>query len=201
MADLSIERSLRDGQAAQRIAGVDEAGRGPVAGPVVAAAVVLDPDRVPDGLADSKTLPAKRREQLFEMISADAETAVAFVGVDVIDRINILRAAMLAMHTAVARLGMRPDHVLVDGPFLPEGLPCPGRAVVRGDSISASIAAASIVAKVSRDRHMSELALQFPRYGWERNAGYLTREHREALLQHGVTQHHRRSFRPIHKML
>ncbi|MDO5648325.1 ribonuclease HII [Paracoccus sp. (in: a-proteobacteria)] len=186
---------------AQRIAGVDEVGRGPIAGPVTAAAVVLDPDNIPPGLNDSKKLTAARREMLAEWVMTHCDWAVAHVDVAEIDRINILQAAHLAMCRAVAGLRHAPDFVLVDGNRLPRDLTTPAQAVVKGDARSVSIAAASIVAKVLRDRIMVDLAQQHPGYGWDVNAGYPTPAHKTALLDLGITPHHRRSFKPIHNIL
>lgn len=183
-----------------RVAGVDEVGRGPWAGPVLAAAVVLDPDKVPSGLDDSKKLSRQKREQLSDAILAVAQIGIGIVDVPDIDRLNILHATMEAMHRAIAALPESPGHVLIDGNRLPD-LDLPATAVVKGDGLSASIAAASIIAKVRRDRMMAELAESYPVYGWERNAGYGTAEHRAALDRHGVTCHHRRSFKPIAALL
>ncbi|WP_127901511.1 ribonuclease HII [Solirhodobacter olei] len=186
---------------AARVAGVDEVGRGPLAGPVTAAAVVLDPARIPEGLRDSKALSAARRAALAEEIAAVAEVSIAHASVAEIDALNILRASHLAMERAVAGLAGPPDHVLIDGNLIPRGLTLPAEAVVKGDARVLSIAAASIVAKVARDAIMVDLAQQHPGYGWERNAGYPSKQHREALQDLGVTPHHRRSFAPVHKML
>lgn len=194
-----IERDLR--QTHDRIAGVDEVGRGPWAGPVTAAAVVLDPARIPEGLRDSKALSAGRRRALALEIHASAEVAIVHVGVEVIDRINILQASLLAMRQALEQLHPPPGMALIDGRHLPADLPCPGRALIKGDARAESIAAASIVAKVARDEMMVALSQQHPGYGWERNAGYGTAAHSEGLRQHGVTPHHRRSFKPIHNIL
>ena len=183
------------------VAGVDEAGRGPWAGPVVAAAVVLDPARVPAGLDDSKKLSAKRREMLAVEIRAVSEVGVGVGSVAEIDEINIARANDLAMARALAVLPVRPGFVLVDGNWVPRVLDLPARAIPKGDTLSLSIAAASIIAKVTRDRIMGDLATQHPGYGWERNQGYGTAEHRAALERLGVTPHHRRSFKPIHNIL
>lgn len=183
------------------IAGVDEAGRGPLAGPVVAAAVVLDPRRPIAGLADSKTLSATRRAALEIRIKADAlHWAVASASVAEIDRMNILRATLLAMQRAVAALAVVPGEALVDGNHLP-ALECPGRAVVGGDALHAVISAASILAKQERDRRMSALAGVCPQYGFERHKGYPTRAHLEALQRHGVSVHHRRSYAPVKRLL
>ena len=186
---------------ARIVAGVDEVGRGPLCGPVTAAAVILDPARIPPGITDSKALSATRRDQLFDQIMACAHVCVAHASVEEIDALNILQATFLAMRRAVAGLPLAPDHLLVDGNRLPRDLPCRAEAVVKGDARSLSIAAASIVAKVTRDRIMVDLAQQHPGYGWENNAGYPTSEHLAALLNLGVTPHHRRSFRPVHNIL
>jgi ribonuclease HII len=178
------------------VAGCDEAGRGPLAGPVVAAAVVLDPDRVPDGLADSKALSAARREELLHVILTTAQVGVACVSHSEIDAINIRQASRLAISRALAALPCAPDFALVDGND-PPPLPCDVEAIVKGDATVASIAAASIVAKVVRDRMMRRLALLYPAYGFETNVGYATAVHREALEAHGPCPFHRRSFAPI----
>jgi ribonuclease HII len=183
------------------VCGIDEAGRGPWAGPVVAAAVILDPAAIPDGLDDSKRLTAKRREALFAELDGCAVIGIGRASVEEIVAMNILQASFLAMRRAVASLGRRPALALVDGHILPPGLPCPARPLVGGDGLALSIAAASIVAKVARDRIMVALAQQFPGYGWETNVGYGTPEHAEALARLGVTPHHRRSFEPVHRML
>ena len=201
-ADDGLERALRArlGRAA-RICGVDEAGRGPWAGPVHAAAVIFAPGEAPAGLADSKTLSAARRAALAEAIKASAAGwAVAFASVEEIDAMGVGRAADLAMCRAVGALGAVAA-ALVDGNRLPRGLPCPGEAAVGGDARSVSIAAASILAKTVRDAVMDDLDAEAPVYGWARNRGYGTPEHAAALARYGVTQHHRRSFRPIHKIL
>jgi len=184
-----------------RVAGIDEVGRGPLAGPVVAAAVILDPGRVPPGLRDSKQLSATRRQSLHDAICSDAQVSVAEASVAEIDALNILRASLLAMRRALSGLFPPAEFALIDGNRLPDDLPCPARAVVGGDARCLSVAAASIVAKVRRDRIMAELARDWPGYGWEVNAGYPTRAHRVALSQLGVSPHHRRSFAPIRNML
>jgi len=184
-----------------RVAGVDEAGRGPLAGPVVAAAVRLDPGRMPPGLNDSKALSARARDRLFDALHEMAEFAIGEASVAEIDQLNILRASHLAMVRAIDGLPQQPGLVLIDGNLLPRGLKIAGQAVIKGDTLSLSIAAASIVAKVMRDSIMVDLAQQHPGYGWERNAGYPTAEHREALVRLGPTPHHRRSFGPVHKIL
>lgn len=184
-----------------RLAGVDEVGRGPLAGPVIAAAVILDPANIPEGLADSKALSAKKREFLNGLILQSSWVGVGEASVEEIDEINILQASLLAMERAVTALPQVPQHLLVDGNKLPKTLPCPATAVVKGDARSQSIAAASIVAKTRRDAIMQDLAQQFPGYGWEKNAGYPTKQHREALVKIGLTPHHRRSFKPVHNIL
>ncbi|AOZ68148.1 ribonuclease HII [Rhodobacter xanthinilyticus] len=184
-----------------RVAGVDEVGRGPLCGPVTAAAVVLDPARIPEGLNDSKKLSARRRAELFEEIVASADYCIAHASVEEIDALNILQASHLAMCRAVAGLARAPGHVLVDGNRLPRDLGLSAEALVKGDARSVSIAAASILAKEARDRLMVDLAQQYPGYGWEKNAGYPTKDHLSALLDLGVTPVHRRSFRPVHNIL
>ncbi|MBD3679840.1 MAG: ribonuclease HII [Rhodobacteraceae bacterium] len=198
--DFSFETAALD-RGAHLVAGVDEVGRGPLAGPVTAAAVRLDPENIPVGLNDSKALTARRRDALYDEIRAVADVSVVHVSVEEIDQINILQASLLAMRRAVAGLKTPPDHLLVDGNRLPDPLPCSAEAVVKGDARSLSIAAASIIAKVERDRLMEDLARQHPGYGWEKNAGYPTKAHLEALKTLGVTPHHRRSFAPVHNIL
>jgi ribonuclease HII len=190
----SLEMELAAGG---RVAGVDEAGRGPLAGPVVAAAVILCPDTGPDLAAmldDSKKLTADQRLAAFLALRAStAEIGIGAASVAEILRLNILHASMLAMRRAVARLGPPPDLALIDGNYPPR-LGCEVRCVVGGDGLCLSIAAASIVAKVVRDRAMARLAARFPGYGWEANAGYATVLHREALYRLGPTRHHREAF-------
>lgn len=198
--DLSFETELTS-RGVLPVAGTDEVGRGPLAGPVVAAAVILDPGKVPGGLADSKILTATARERLFDLILRDAQVGIGQASVAEIDALNILRAAHLAMCRAIAALPIPPGHVLVDGNLIPRGLTIPATAIIKGDGICASIAAASIIAKVTRDRLMVDLAQQFDAYGWERNSGYPTREHLERLKSHGVTPHHRTTFKPVHNIL
>ncbi|MEZ5926619.1 MAG: ribonuclease HII [Hyphomicrobiaceae bacterium] len=178
------------------IAGIDEAGRGPLAGPVVAAAVILDPACIPEGLDDSKRLTPEARERLFTDLSRSAEIGVGIADVHRIDRDNILRATLWAMAEAARRLGRRPATALVDGNRAPE-LDCTIETIVSGDAKVASIAAASIVAKVTRDRAMRELADRYPAFGFERHKGYGTAEHLAALRRLGPTPEHRRSFAPV----
>ncbi len=182
------------------IAGVDEAGRGPWAGPVVAAAAILDKQKLPDGINDSKKLSHAKRDRLYDEILSSAKVGVGIATVDEIDTLNILQASLLAMSRAVELLGVLPDIALVDG-NRPPNLHCPVKAIVGGDASCLSIAAASIIAKVTRDRIMCQLAKECPGYGWERNAGYGTKEHQAGLSSLGVTEHHRRSFAPIKTLL
>ncbi|MDP6604576.1 MAG: ribonuclease HII [Rhodospirillales bacterium] len=203
MPDFRLETAARkDG--ADVIAGVDEAGRGPWAGPVVAAAVILDAERLwpelASGLDDSKKLARRRRIELFAALGECAEIALGIADVAEIDTRNILVATMEAMRRAVAGLAAAPQIALVDGITRPP-LSCDVRCVVKGDARSLSIAAASIAAKVTRDGIMAGLASAYPGYGWERNAGYGTAEHREALERLGPTPHHRRTFAPVARLL
>jgi ribonuclease HII len=194
MPDLSLELA-----AGGRVAGIDEAGRGPWAGPVVAAALVLRPD-IPTTLTqridDSKKLRPAVRALLFEKLQEHADIGIGIASVAEIDYLNILQATMVAMQRALVAIGIAPDFVLVDGNKLPD-LPCPARPIVRGDGRSLTIAAASIAAKVTRDNLMVALAAQHPGYGWERNMGYGTPEHRDALDTRGPTALHRFSFAPV----
>mgnify|MGYP000949182093 CR=1 FL=1 len=178
------------------IAGVDEAGRGPWAGPVVAAAVILDPDKIPANIDDSKTLDEDSRAFLYRRIMKVAIVGVGIADVDRIDRENILGATLWAMAEAVSQLGETPKLVLVDGDKTPR-IPMSVRAIVKGDSKCLSIAAASIIAKVTRDRLMMDFARAYPGYGFERHKGYGTPEHQAAIAKLGVSALHRRSFRPV----
>jgi ribonuclease HII len=181
------------------IAGTDEAGRGPLAGPVVAAAVILDADAIPAGLNDSKKLTAARREALYEEILATATVSIASSGAAHIDRRDIRKASLDAMRRAVAGLALPPAHVLCDGRDVPEGLICSGSAVIKGDARSLSIAAASIIAKVMRDRMMDRAAKIYPAYGFDAHAGYGTKVHLNAIAEHGACMLHRMSFRPLRR--
>lgn len=178
-------------------AGVDEAGRGPLAGPVVTAAVILDPARPIDGLADSKTLSARRRAVLADEIRRSAWVGIGIAEPAEIDRLNILHATMSAMARAVARLPVQPRHVLIDGNRVPDGLPCPAEAIVKGDAREPAIAAASILAKTLRDRLMTEAAIRWPGYGFEGHKGYPSKAHRERLLALGPCPIHRISYAPV----
>jgi ribonuclease HII len=183
-----------------KVAGIDEVGRGPLAGPVTAAAVVLPAGAIPDGLRDSKQLTPARRAVLAAQILAVAEVSIGHATVAEIDRLNILQAALLAMERAATGL-VGVDYHLIDGNNIPQGLRGRAQSLVKGDSLSLSIAAASIVAKVTRDQIMVDLAQQHPGYGWDRNAGYPTAEHLVALKNLGVTPWHRCSFAPVHNIL
>lgn len=181
--------------------GVDEVGRGPLAGPVVAAAVILHKDRPIEGLADSKKLSAKRREQLDVLIRERALAwHIAWASVEEIDQLNILQASLLAMQRAVAGLSLQPELALIDGNRCPI-LPMPARAIIKGDSKVAAISAASILAKVYRDSELQKLHLAFPQYGFAQHSGYPTEQHRAALKVHGPSPHHRRSFAPVKELL
>jgi|TARA_R110002049_G_scaffold44333_5_gene130040 ribonuclease HII len=198
--DYEFERAAI-AQGFSTIAGVDEVGRGPLAGPVTAAAVVLSPDRIPKGLNDSKALTAKARERLYDEIMTCADVCIAHASVQEIEDLNILRASHLAMTRALAGLGKPADYALIDGNMIPRDLTLPAQTIVKGDARSVSISAASIVAKICRDRIMVDLAQQHPGYGWETNMGYGSKRHIAALQNLGVTPHHRRLFKPVHNIL
>ncbi|MEX2166740.1 MAG: ribonuclease HII [Methyloceanibacter sp.] len=183
------------------VVGIDEAGRGPWAGPVVVAAVILNPDRIPKGLNDSKLLTPEAREDRYVEIMATASVAIAIGQVRRIDRDNILQASLWGMRLAYRALGVPVGSALIDGNIIPRRFPSPARAVVGGDGLSLSVAAASIIAKVTRDRIMVKLARRYRRYGWESNKGYGTPEHALAVKKHGVCTHHRRSFSPIERAI
>ena len=184
-----------------RIAGVDEAGRGPLAGPVIAGAVILDPDKPIEGLRDSKRLSASRRDELFDQIRERALAwAVGRADVEEIDRINILQATMLAMSRAVEALQPSADHALIDGNRCPD-LSCTSRAIIKGDSKVPAISAASIMAKVTRDREMLDLDMRYPGYGLAQHKGYPSKAHIEALESLGVTPVHRRSYAPVRRII
>ena len=211
MPDFTLEMAEGAGEG-RIVIGLDEAGRGPWAGPVTAAAAWLDPARLPRRLLarldDSKKLAPHARDEIYAQLVGEVAAerdgavvvAVGWASVAEIDRLNILQASLLAMRRAAEALPISPAAALVDGKHVPD-LSCPGRPVVRGDSRSYSIAAASIVAKVTRDRHMQTLAREHPGYGWERNRGYGTAQHAAALRRLGVTEQHRRSFRPVRETL
>lgn len=193
--DLKYERRASR-RGARVVAGVDEAGRGPLAGPVVVSAVILNRWSIPDGLNDSKVLPPDAREALYEKIMRTATVAVVVASPSVILRLNILQATLWAMRQAVMSLQLTPDHVLIDGNIVPKELPCGGEAVVGGDGKSVSIAAASIVAKVTRDRMCRIMHCEEPAYGFDGHKGYSTPEHLAALSTHGPGRHHRMDFAP-----
>jgi len=190
--DLAIDTSCP-----QPVCGVDEAGRGPLAGPVVAAAVILDPARMPAGIDDSKALTETRRERLFDAIMVQAKVGIGRATVAEIGQLNILQASLLAMRRAVLALPAAPAFALIDGNRLPDDLPCPARAVIGGDRRAVSIAAASIIAKVTRDREMREIARRFPDYGFEAHKGYGTAAHLAALNRLGPCPEHRLDFAPV----
>ena len=198
MPDMMLELACPNGP----VCGVDEAGRGPLAGPVCVAAVILDPARRIDGLNDSKQLSERRREALYPLI---VERALAwrteFVEAGEIDALNILQATMAGMRRAVAALSPCAQHALIDGNRVPDGLRCPATAIIGGDASEPSIMAASILAKVARDARMRELHAQFPQYGFDRHKGYPSAMHREALRTHGPCPQHRRSFAPVQRAL
>ncbi len=199
MPHLTLELNL----APARVCGVDEAGRGPWAGPVVASAVLFRTgDAIPDGLNDSKKLSRRTREQLFEqLLAANIAHGIGIASAEEIDTLNIWGATQLAMRRAIAGLPFTPEHALIDGKIKPKSMPCVCHPVIGGDGISLSIAAASILAKVTRDRLMEEYATTFPHYGFERHAGYGTAQHQRALKEHGPCAIHRRSFAPIRALL
>ena len=202
MPDFALERAAGAGEVL--VAGIDEAGRGTLAGPVVAAAVVFDRPKLPRNVArainDSKLLLPAERLRLAPVIASHGRIGIGWATVVEIDQINILRATLLAKRRAVDRLGVVPAVALVDG-TVPPNLPCAVRTVVDGDRLSLCIAAASIIAKVTRDRIMTGLAYAYPGYGWQRNAGYGTPEHQAAIERLGITPQHRRSFRPISQLM
>ena len=203
MPDFTYEKSF---SGATLTAGIDEAGRGPWAGPVVAGAVVFPNLEISDSLArgldDSKKLTAAKREALFdELRRSNALIGCGMASVEEIDALNILQATFLAMRRAVESLSAVPDFAIVDGNKIPPELPCPARFLIKGDALSLSVAAASIVAKVTRDRLMRDLAKEFPYYGWEKNAGYGTKAHQDGLAAHGVCVHHRKSYAPVQRIL
>jgi ribonuclease HII len=203
MPDFSLETKYFN-RGLRSISGVDEAGRGSWAGPVVAAAVVFEKKELPNivniGLDDSKKLSPKRRRDFFDIIQDNADVGVGLASVVEIDQINILQATFLAMDRALGNLQVTPDYTLIDGDKVPP-VRYRAEAIVKGDSRSISIAAASIVAKVTRDELMIELGLNFSNYAWERNMGYGTKKHKEGLERFGVTEHHRKSYKPIINIL
>lgn len=208
MPDFLLETHAQTQLGHKIIAGVDEVGRGPWAGPVMACAVVIDLTRLPptvaDRMHDSKKLTEKQRQSLYPELVQCVDYAIGQCSVAEIDQHNILQATMIAMTRAVQGLPHRPDYILVDGNRMPTpaiGWDYDGECVIKGDATSLSIAGASIIAKVTRDKLMAELAQQHPHYGWETNAGYGTKTHQQGLATHGITKHHRKSFAPIAKIL
>jgi len=203
MPDYHFE-NLAGREKGQIICGVDEVGRGPLAGPVVAAAAILPEGGLPEDIRplirDSKKLTPKRREALFPLLTGCCCYAVAECSVEEIDEINILQASLLAMHRAIQGLKTPPHHALIDGNKAPPNLSCPTTLIVKGDDKSLSIAVASIIAKVTRDKLMQKLAIEHPGYGWEKNAGYGTAQHLEALQSLGPTVWHRTSFAPVARL-
>lgn len=185
-----------------KVCGLDEVGRGPLAGPVVAACVYIQNQNLPFlyDVNDSKKLSAKKRESLYEQIIQSCSYGIGECSIDEIDEINILQASLLAMRRAYYNMSISCEHALIDGDK-PAELPCSMTTVIKGDSVSTSIAAASIIAKVTRDRIMQKLDCTFPEYGWASNAGYGSKKHREALYRYGITPHHRRTFSPIRQIL
>lgn len=203
MPDFEFEKSLN---ANGLISGIDEAGRGPWAGPVVAGAVIFPDLEISDFLRntlnDSKKLTAAKREKLFEELhQSNALIGIGMASVDEIDALNILQATFLAMRRALENLPKQPSFAIIDGNKVPPQMPCPARFLIKGDALSLSVAAASIIAKVTRDRIMTDLAKEFPYYAWEKNAGYGTKAHQEGLKEHGICIHHRKSYAPIKKFL
>lgn len=194
--DFGFERRAME-EGFSLIAGLDEAGRGPLAGPVVAAAVILDPDNIPDGLNDSKALTAARREELFALILASSTVAIASASAREIDRTDIRKASLTAMRRALCSLPRPAHYALIDGRDVPPGLHCPGKALVKGDARSVSVAAASIIAKVTRDRMMTRACAVYPAYGFSKHMGYASVVHRMAIAEHGPCPLHRMTFRPL----
>jgi len=199
LADLTLEKHVGG-----LVAGIDEAGRGPWAGPVVAAAVIIDPRKISLEFAgkidDSKKLSKPRREYIANHLKLFAKIGIGASGIKEIEKLNILQATLKAMQRAIYALPVEPDFALVDGNQIPS-LPCAAKSIIKGDSISLSVAAASIVAKVTRDRIMHKLSMRYPDYGWDRNSGYGTSQHSKGLEKFGVTPHHRKMFAPIIKIL
>lgn len=193
--DFSYEKSLMNQY--PLICGIDEVGRGPLAGPVTACAVIIQNPEPLLMVNDSKTLSAKKRDMLYDLVWQNAHVAVGHASVAEIDRLNILQATFVAMCRAVEKLPVQPQYAIIDGNKIPKGLTIPAEAVVKGDAKVLSVAAASIVAKVTRDRIMAKLAKDHPHFGWESNAGYGSKQHLDALMQHGPTPFHRHSFAPV----
>lgn len=199
MPDLSIEKN-KNNLNYKLIAGVDEAGRGPWAGPVYSAAVILDISKIPAEINDSKKMSEKKRDEIYSRIVSEHHYSIGVADVNEIDELNILQASLLSMKRAITNLRLNPDFVLIDGVHRPN-LDVDSENIIRGDSKSLSIAAASIIAKVERDRFMKKIDEEYPCYNWKKNKGYGTKEHQNALNIHGISKHHRKSFSPIRKIL
>ena len=199
MPDLSIEKN-KNNLNYKLIAGVDEAGRGPWAGPVYSAAVILDISKIPAEINDSKKMSEKKRDEIYSRIVSEHHYSIGVADVNEIDELNILQASLLSMKRAITNLHLYPDFVLIDGVHRPN-LDVDSENIIRGDSKSLSIAAASIIAKVERDRFMKKIDEEYPCYNWKKNKGYGTKEHQNALNIHGISKHHRKSFSPIRKIL
>ena len=199
MPDLSIEKK-KNNLNYKLIAGVDEAGRGPWAGPVYSAAVILDTANIPEEINDSKKMSEKKRNEINSRIVSEHHYAVGIADVNEIDELNILQASLLSMKRAIANLLLKPDFVLIDGAHKP-ALDIDSENIIKGDNKSLSIAAASIIAKVERDQFMKKIDEEYPHYNWKKNKGYGTKEHQNALNVHGISEHHRKSFSPIRKIL
>tara|TARA_B100000029_G_scaffold423455_1_gene430640 strand:- start:455 stop:1063 length:609 start_codon:yes stop_codon:yes gene_type:complete len=197
--DLSIEKN-KNNLNYKLIAGVDEAGRGPWAGPVYSAAVILDISKIPAEINDSKKMSEKKRDEIYSRIVSEHHYSIGVADVNEIDELNILQASLLSMKRAITNLHLNPDFVLIDGVHRPN-LDVDSENIIRGDSKSLSIAAASIIAKVERDRFMKKIDEEYPCYNWKKNKGYGTKEHQNALNIHGISKHHRKSFSPIRKIL
>ncbi len=199
MPDLSIEKN-KNNLNYKLIAGVDEAGRGPWAGPVYSAAVILDISKIPAEINDSKKMSEKKRDEIYSRIVSEHHYSIGVADVNEIDELNILQASLLSMKRAITNLHLNPDFVLIDGVHRPN-LDIDSENIIKGDSKSLSIAAASIIAKVERDRFMKKIDEEYPCYNWKKNKGYGTKEHQNALNIHGISKHHRKSFSPIRKIL
>ena len=199
MPDLSIEKK-KNNLNYDLIAGVDEAGRGPWAGPVYSAAVILDTANIPAEINDSKKMSEKKRNEIYSRIFSEHHYAVGIADVNEIDELNILQASLLSMKRAITNLLLKPDFVLIDGAHKP-ALDIDSENIIKGDNKSLSIAAASIIAKVERDQFMKKIDEEYPHYNWKKNKGYGTKEHQNALNVHGISEHHRKSFSPIRKIL
>jgi len=197
--DLSIEKN-KNNLNYKLIAGVDEAGRGPWAGPVYSAAVILDISKIPAEINDSKKMSEKKRDEIYSRIVSEHHYSIGVADVNEIDELNILQASLLSMKRAITNLHLNPDFVLIDGVHRPN-LDIDSENIIKGDSKSLSIAAASIIAKVERDRFMKKIDEEYPCYNWKKNKGYGTKEHQNALNIHGISKHHRKSFSPIRKIL